>query len=457
MSPALSTTATATTPDLTSPDPVGTPVALATSATSARVTWTKTEDNVAVTGYLIWRDGAKVGQVGATTTKFDDASLSPSTTYTYGVSAFDAAGNTSQVTDADPVTTPAASSDTTPPTTPTGLQGTVLSGSKVALTWNASTDDTGVDHYDILRDGVPVGTSTTTSYQDTGLVAATTYTWKVQALDAAGNRSSTSSPVTLTTPDDVAPTKPSNLAVSGTSYRNLTVSWTASTDNVGVSGYVVSRDGATLGTTTKTSFTDTTAPAATNVTYTVVAQDAAGNQSGPASLSVTTPAPATLDSGWIVVDDSAYVQSGSSADNNYQYASFLKVAGGKTPRVTYLKVTVPADTLPLLDHLYLQLTTSNTSKGFDVYLADSNAWDRTTITWNTQPGWSGSAVASSGRIDQTGTVPAPPGVIDLASRDQRAGNLHVRPGHAALEGRDLHEHACFEPDLGDAPGRLDLA
>ncbi|MFI9585546.1 cellulose binding domain-containing protein [Streptomyces sp. NPDC052236] len=89
--------------------------------------------------------------------------------------------------------------DTTPPTVPAGLTVAAVTGSTVSLSWTASTDGTGVTAYEVLRGGVPVGTSATTSYTDTGLSAATKYGYAVRAMDAAGNVSAASAAVTATT------------------------------------------------------------------------------------------------------------------------------------------------------------------------------------------------------------------------------------------------------------------
>lgn len=90
--------------------------------------------------------------------------------------------------------------DTTPPSTPTNLQASAASSSSVSLSWTASTDDVGVTAYTIYRDGAAVGTTGNTQFTDSGLQAGTTYSYTVQASDAAGNRSAQSSSVSATTP-----------------------------------------------------------------------------------------------------------------------------------------------------------------------------------------------------------------------------------------------------------------
>src|SRR4029077_11273760 len=82
--------------------------------------------------------------------------------------------------------------DTTPPSVPTGLTATAASSSQINLSWTASTDNVGVAGYKVYRGGTQVGTSSTTSYSDSGLAASTSYNYTVAAYDAAGNTSAQS-------------------------------------------------------------------------------------------------------------------------------------------------------------------------------------------------------------------------------------------------------------------------
>ena len=91
--------------------------------------------------------------------------------------------------------------DSTPPTAPTGLTGTSPSASTIALSWSASTDNTGVTGYEIYRGTAttPTATVTGTTFTDTGLSPSTTYSYVVKAIDAAGNRSAPSNTATVST------------------------------------------------------------------------------------------------------------------------------------------------------------------------------------------------------------------------------------------------------------------
>ena len=99
--------------------------------------------------------------------------------------------------------------DTTSPTTPGNLTGTVLSGTQISLSWPASTDNVGVTGYQVERcQGVgctafvQIATPTTTSYIDPSVAPGVSYSYRVRARDAAGNFSAYS-PITTATPTAV--------------------------------------------------------------------------------------------------------------------------------------------------------------------------------------------------------------------------------------------------------------
>ena len=178
--------------------------------------------------------------------------------------------------------------DTQAPSAPGGLAATTAtttSGSSATLSWSAATDNRGVAGYRVYRDGALVTTTTALSTTVTGLAPGTAYTFGVEAFDAAGNTGPRAT-VSATTPtlDTTAPTAPTGLSATVTKAREVRLSWTASTDNVGVTGYTLTRAGKTW-TVTGTSATDK--PGRGTFTYTVVARDAAGNRSAPTSLTVT--------------------------------------------------------------------------------------------------------------------------------------------------------------------------
>ncbi len=279
------------------------------SAAQINLSWTASTDNVGVTGYLIescsGSSCSSFTQIGtSTTTTYSATGLTASTAYTFRVRATDAAGNLSSYSSTASGTTSSAA-DTTPPSTPTNLSASASSSTQITLSWTASTDNVGVTGYLIQRcqgasctGFAQIGTSTTNSYTDTGLTASTSYSYKVEATDAAGNLSGFSSTATATTsaaPDTTPPTAPTALSASVASPTQINLSWGASTDNVGVTGYLMERcqgsgcsSFSQIGTPTATSYSDTGLTASTSYSYRVRATDAAGNLSTYSSVASAT-------------------------------------------------------------------------------------------------------------------------------------------------------------------------
>ena len=98
-------------------------------------------------------------------------------------------------------TTIAGQADTTQPSQPTNLTATAPSSTRVDLGWTASTDNVGVSGYDVYRDGTLLDSvGAVTTYTDGTVQPNTTYSYSVQARDAAGNVSLMSDPAQVTTP-----------------------------------------------------------------------------------------------------------------------------------------------------------------------------------------------------------------------------------------------------------------
>jgi chitodextrinase len=185
--------------------------------------------------------------------------------------------------------------DNTAPTAPTNLAASGTTQTTTNLSWTASTDNVAVTGYDVYQGATVIGTTASTTYNVTGLTASTAYTFSVRAKDAAGNVSAASNTVNVTTlapiVDTTAPTAPTNLAASGTTSSSTNLSWTASTDNVGVTGYDVYQGATLIGTTASTTYNVTGLAASTAYTFSVRAKDAAGNVSTASNtVNVTTSA-----------------------------------------------------------------------------------------------------------------------------------------------------------------------
>ena len=217
----------------------------------------------------------------------------------------------------------ASGGDTQAPSAPSNLTASNITETTADLTWTASTDNIGVTGYEVFEGGVSLGTVTGTSANITGLTAATSYSFTVRAFDAAGNNSAFSNTENITTSaggDTQAPTVPSSLAASNITDTTVDLSWNASSDNVGVTGYEVFMDGSSLGTVAGTSANITGLTAATSYSFNVRAFDAAGNNSALSNtVNATTTGggggggPVILHQGYFETGWDGWVDGGSDA------------------------------------------------------------------------------------------------------------------------------------------------
>lgn len=242
-------------------------------------------------GYDIFRGGVKVGSVGQYSGLYlQDAGLAEGATYSYTVKARDAAGLISPASNTLTVTT---RRDTVAPSVPANLTITAKTDVSVSLAWNSTSDDsdgTGLASYEVAKDGVVVATVLITNATVSGLNPLTSYSFAVRAVDKSGNRSTWSVAQTvITTEDRTPPSAPTQLVAGSATRTSVAVSWAASTDNIGVSGYEVLRDDQTLiATQTGRLFTDTALVPGTTYSYTVRAFDSVGNRSASSAVAVIT-------------------------------------------------------------------------------------------------------------------------------------------------------------------------
>jgi hypothetical protein len=266
--------------------------------------WLASTDNWAVWHYRVYRDGIVIANVAGTATTYTDLNA-PVGAHQYQVFAYDHAsplgaglnpilqisagfglpyGNVSAGSNLAGTN----SNDVTPPSIPQNLVAFAPNGSsRVQLSWSASTDNGTLAGYGVYRAGLRIANvlAGTTSFTDTTL-AVGTYVYTVDALDAAGNRSAVSasaSAILTATADVTAPTVPTRLAAANSPDihgRDVRLTWLGSTDNVGVTGYAIYRNGVRVGSTNGATlaFTDPSLPTGT-FSYTIDAFDTRGNHS----------------------------------------------------------------------------------------------------------------------------------------------------------------------------------
>ena len=275
-------------------------LAVAGATTSeVSLTWSASSDNVGVTGYAVDVNGANV--LTASQPRATVPNLGCGKAFTFEVDAFDAAGNRS--TSNSVTSSTAACADTQPPTAPANVAATSRTATSIALSWSASGDNVGVTGYGLYRGGAAQGSSTGTTGIFSGLSCNTNYTLAVDAYDGAGNRSSKTTVMVATTAcsDTTPPSAPTGLAASSVVQTGLSLGWNASSDNVGVTGYDVYRNGTKTASVASLSSSQTGLICGTSYQFGVVARDAAGNSSPQAPLAASTSACPTVPpptSGW---------------------------------------------------------------------------------------------------------------------------------------------------------------
>ncbi|MFL6034592.1 MAG: fibronectin type III domain-containing protein, partial [Gaiellaceae bacterium] len=281
--------------------PAGAPSAPTLTATagnaSVGLSWTAPAANgSAITSYKLYRGTSSGGETLFTTlgnvTSYNDTSAANGTTYYYVVSAVNGIGEgaTSGEGSAMPATTPGA------PTL-----NSAVPGNSVTLSWSAPSANggMGVTGYRIYR-GTTSGGETfmasvglVTTYTDTTTISGTTYYFKVTALNAMGEGSMSNELSATPTlgADTAAPSTPTNVTAPLVGTSQVVVGWTASTDNVGVTGYRVFRDGVLVATVSTTHYLDSGMSAGSFHSYQVRAFDAAGLQSAASTSTGATLEP----------------------------------------------------------------------------------------------------------------------------------------------------------------------
>ncbi|MBI5483025.1 MAG: hypothetical protein HY888_01020 [Deltaproteobacteria bacterium] len=293
--------------------------AVTANTSSVQLAWTASTDNKSVTGYDIYRDGSKIATV--TLPAYTDPSLANNATYTYFVMAFDTAGNRSVASNQLLVPLGLTPVDSTPPTAPPNLSASTFAinstTASVVLMWAPSTDNKAVAGYDVFRDGIKIASVAMPGYTDPLVSIGTAYSYYIVAFDGAGNRSSSSSQLSVTPnqpslgvtvngqlspgiiglpqQDVLMPTAPSGLSASTfaqtATTSSIVLSWNPATDNTAVTGYEVYRNGVRIATVTLPGYTDPSVTSAVAYTYFIMAYDAAGNRSVASNqYSVTAPA-----------------------------------------------------------------------------------------------------------------------------------------------------------------------
>jgi len=277
----------------------------------------------------------------------------------------------------------------------------VFAGS-ATLTWNANTESD-LAGYKIYYGTSPrtgscppggyvnnLNVGNTTSYTFSNLTDGQTWYFSVTAYDTSNNESCFSAEVSKVLPaagDTTPPTTPTNLTATAISSSQINLSWTASTDNVGVTGYRIYRGGVQIATTTLTSYSNTGLSPSTSYSYTVAAYDAAGNvspqstavsattQAAPdttppaniSNLSASNIAQTSLQLNWTAPGNDGNVGTAASYDIRYStstitlsnWASAIQVTGEPTPLLAGTAQSMTISGLSSITTYYFAIRTTD--------------------------------------------------------------------------------------------------
>ena len=254
------------------------------------ISWDESTDDIGVSGYQVFRDGAPIETVNHPATAYSDTGLTPNTSYDYTIAAFDAAGNTSAASSPATAMTPANS----PPvwTTIPGQDLIVNQAYNLDLSVYASDADVNDTlTYSVVSGTLATGTALVVNeITGTPTVAGESSTITVRADDGT-DFTDTSFAMATFTADVTAPPVPTGLASSAQTTSTIDLSWNASVDVQGgvnefVSGtqsYRLYRDSGLVATIVGTTYQDTGLSNATQYSYQISALDVAGNESALSS------------------------------------------------------------------------------------------------------------------------------------------------------------------------------
>lgn len=223
-------------PDVLEPSTPGALEASGAGPAAAKLRWAESKDDVGVTGYEVLEGEAVVARTRLVEQRIEG--LTPGVEHCFRVRAVDAAGNLSQSAGPACLSLPP---DHGAPSTPGGLAAAPQPGA-VELRWSPSSDDVGVGGYEVLHAGAVVERTGATHVRVAGLAPGREACFQVVARDVTGKRSAPTAPACATPPDVTPPTVPAS-TTGREQGETIVLSWSHSTDDVGVARYEILQDG----------------------------------------------------------------------------------------------------------------------------------------------------------------------------------------------------------------------
>jgi chitodextrinase len=334
-----------TTADTQAPTTPTNLTASAASTSQINLSWNASTDNVGVAGYRIYRNGGTSPIASTAGTSYQDSGLTASTSYSYTVAAYDAAGNTSARSLAASATTASAPPPPSVGSCPAAVAsawtacyysdqnlttlGVVRTDPTILFDWGAGSPDPAIpaDHFSarwkgifnfsaasytftvtaddgfrLYLDGVIVmdhwADESATTYTQTLATTAGNHAVTLEYYEDAGSAVANLQWQLASTASAPAPTTPTTLTASAVSSSQINLSWTASTDSMGVAGYRIYRNGGTtpIATSASAGYQDSGLVPATPYTYEVSAYDSLGDASAESAPASATTAPSSVSS-----------------------------------------------------------------------------------------------------------------------------------------------------------------
>ena len=300
--------------------PIGSPSNLSATSVSAsqiNVNWTASSAPGVV--YDVFRSTtsgftpSSANQIATTTgTSYSDTGLTVNTTYYYVIEASNTSGTSAP-------TTQASASTMAIPLAPTNLTATAPSSSEVDLSWTASATS-GVT-YTVIRNGTPIVDGVAGSvYSDTGLTASTTYSYVVEAANAAGTSPASNTAITTTPASGSGSgTVTAPVITTAPTSQTVTIGRTA-TFTVAASGgslaYQWYKNGTAIAEATSASYTTpgTTYPDNASA-FTVSVSNSAGSATSSAATLTVNLAPSYTVVPGVIATDLNNNTNGAWADN----------------------------------------------------------------------------------------------------------------------------------------------
>ncbi|MDQ3870276.1 MAG: DNRLRE domain-containing protein, partial [Chloroflexota bacterium] len=244
-----------------------------------------------------------------------------------------------------------------------------------------------------------------------------------------------------TTADTTPPSAPTNVSSTAVGGGRVDLTWTASTDNVGVTGYKVFRDGLQIATSATTSYSDKTVQPNTSYSYHVAAYDGAQNTSAPSATTTVTTGPPDEQVTFAVTAD-AYVQQ-DLATTNFGAATSIDVDSSPLKNLL-MKFNVSGLTGRKITGATLRVyCIDSSSVGGEFRRVADQTWSEGTVTWNNAPTADPTVLGALGGVSANAWFEA-----DVGSLVSGDGSVSLRASSSSMDGA---RYSSKEGAAGFAP------